>query len=269
MQSKLSLILDTLFLSVISFIITFSTLQVFIESKLICLILASIVFILSIKLILPKTTASWNKKYTSIQEHKHIEKCRFSLQTMKNDDILALFSNIFEKNFSVTRFENYLIIDNKTLIGFDYLSEKLEKRFVLDCYITATKLNLQEIAIFTEKQSQETLAYAKNLSTNIFFFDISDTYALMKKVNIYPINKDIQTKQSHFAFFKNISLNKKKARSFLFTSFLLYFSSLFIPFTSYYLIFAALSLILSIVCFSISEPKTEPYKSYLLQNKKD
>ena len=91
-----------------------------------------------------------------------------------------------------------------------------------------------------------------------------DTYALMKKYNLFIETKNIQTKKSIFAGLKNISLNKKKARSFLFTSFMLYFASLFIPFTKYYLIFAGISLILSIICFSLTEPQTKPEKSYLL-----
>lgn len=268
MQSKLSVFLDSIFLSTIAFFISMATFKVLIKNHIICLLLGAIVFALCIKIILPKNYSEWNKKILSNSEHKHMEKCIFALQSMEKAKLLTFFKQLFAKTYSVTTTSNYIIIDGKLLVAFDYISDKSSKRVVLDAYIKASKLNISEIAIFTDTQNPETTVYAKNLSGDkIFFFDNSDTYALMKQYSTFPINRDDNTKIKKLSNLKNMSLSRKKARSFLFTSFILYFSSLFIPFTGYYLIFASISLILSIICFMMTDPKIEPKKSYLFANK--
>ncbi len=268
MQSKLSVFLDTLFLSVISFFISYATFKTFLSNPIVCLVLAIAIFILCWKIIFPQGIKSWRKKYTSFHEHKHMEKCNFTLQTSENDAILTFFEQLFAKTFIVEKKDNYLIIDKKLLVCFDYLSDVNQKRFVLNAYIEANKLGIYEIAIFTESASIDTTSYAKNLKNiSIYFFDKVDTYKLMQKYDTYIVDKNSKVEYKPFSNLKNMSLNKKKARSFLFTSFLLYFSSLFIPFSGYYLIFASLSLILSIICFAMSEPKAEIKQSYLLQSK--
>ena len=212
MQSKLSVFLDTLFLSVIAFFISYSTLKVFVDNNILCLCFALFVFIICWRLTFPKSIQSWNKKYTTKLEHKHMEKCIFALQTMENEQILAFFEQLFAKSFTVKRDENFLIIDNKLLVAFDYLSEKIEKRFVLEAYIKANKLQLEEIAIFTYTQTPDTVSYAKNLKDiSIYFFDQADTYALMKECDTYISEKDETCKVKPFSNLKNISLSKKKA----------------------------------------------------------
>lgn len=268
MQSKISVVLDAIFFSVIAFLISFAVMKIFITQDIVCALLSLIIFLLSLKAILPKSFKEWNKKYSTKHEQKHMEKCIFALQSMENDSVLHFFEELFAKNYKVTRNKNFLIIDDKLLVAFDYLSEKNEKRFILEAYIEATKMNIPEIAIFTEKQSEDSNSYADKLQNiSIYFFDSAETYALMKTYNHFSADKDFSITKKPFAGLKNMSLSKKKARSFLFTSFILYFSSLFIPFTSYYLIFAALALVLSIICFTKSDSGIQPTKSYLYTNK--
>lgn len=270
MQSKLSYKIDSFLLSLLTGFIFYSVILKFIKTKAIAIIISALAFVIIFRLSFMANKTLFDNKYIKLCDKKFIENCNFSLSTMKNDQILSLFKQIFENQYKVIQSENALILDDTAIIFFNFLDDKITKRYILETYIKASKVSAREIDIFTTGDTSECLHYSKQLpNISINFFDMADAYALFKKANIYPTPPTNQPIRKPFAGLKNISLTRKKARSFLFASFVLYFLSVFVPFTGYYLFFAFASLVLSIICFCLSEPKTQSKTNYLQTNKKD
>ena len=156
------------------------------------------------------------------------------------------------KHKKVKKFSKYLIIEHenniKTLLYIKADFENLTIPKFVEIY-NKLKGKAQKIVFVTYSFDREVTAFAGNFDTYFIFLDRFLTYErLFKYYSIFPEIKQKYKKDRKLTFkdFVAYSFNKKRAKGYLLSSFLLVLSALFVRTTIYYCITATILIIFSI-----------------------
>ncbi|MGN1200813.1 MAG: hypothetical protein ACI4R8_00920 [Candidatus Caccovivens sp.] len=252
---KFNLLLQEFLKITLIFLLCFVWLRYFLR-KLWLAILISVVLTLLFYLVL--LYFSHKKKSVQglkIKEKEEAENIFLSLATGIDsmDFFVTLASSHYDK---VTKHKEYIAMQNsdkkeKTVL-FAHLSfQGLDTGKFVDIYNKIKKEKAEKIIILCHSVVDKQLnLFLKNFNENILIFDQYETYQkLYKFYDCFPkiTKKYVGESKLTFKDFLSFSFNKKRAKGYLFSAFVLIFSGLFVRTTIYYCIIASLLIIFAIL----------------------
>lgn len=162
------------------------------------------------------------------------------------------FANLLQSEYEVEQKKEYICFeknDEKCLLFPYFMYKKFSIEDLIVIFNKTKKTNATKILICTNEIEGNVLGFIENLPMTFCIFDKFEVYEkLMKKFNVYPekcLNLKTESKLT-FRKFLEISLNKKRSKGYIFASYILLFSSLFVKVNIYYLIMSSILLLLSI-----------------------
>lgn len=242
MKSKFAIILDYLFFGVVIWLFSAIVILYFIDDLLTVAAMSTVIsvgigFLIRIKSNNTKEIKIDNFKAQAIEHH-----------FLFNDDEYALeyFYQTLKKRYNVSKLENYLQI-NQTIV-IPYLTEPLPLKKAVQFYCHAKKKNAKCLIILTFKTEKFPINLNKKF-TDIRFeiFDATKTYQLLKSLNSLPKEEQIPKGEKVKQFISQAFL-PSKAKSYLFSAFIMLFGAYFSIFSIYFIVMAAICITLAIVC---------------------
>lgn len=246
-KSKLAILIDSIFITLISFVVSYFWIRKYIKSAFfvifISILISLSVFFVTFKYFMKK----YNLSNISIKENKHLLSCLKSLK----------FSN---KNFFITYFENLLSCTYK----FNQFFENENNIYYIN-FRTILSLNefynIYDFSLINKNKPIIILcdSYDENFKTlltnvNFYIFNFNDIYHIMKLKNLFPIsiaeNKTFKTNLKNKLSIFLSTINKSNFKNYFFSGLSLMLISFFIPFSFYYAVCGTIFLILSIFCLT-------------------
>jgi len=166
------------------------------------------------------------------------------------------YFEMISQNFTATKKTDYILFEkdgqNNIIFPF-YTYNKMTIQDLVFIYNKIKKLTIDKVIICTNDVEENTKTLVAKLPIKFVILNKYETYeSLMKKLDFFPntiLTIDDSPKLT-FKTFLAFSLNKKKAKGYIFASFVLLISSLFVKVTLYYLIFSSALLILAIFSYT-------------------
>ncbi|MDD4816271.1 MAG: hypothetical protein PHQ62_03990 [Clostridia bacterium] len=166
------------------------------------------------------------------------------------------FYELLSKNFSSTKKANYILFENgeeKNVLFPYYIYNKMSIQDLVFVYEKVKKLTINKIIICTNEVDPKTKELVAKLPIKFVILNKYETYeSIMKKYDYFPdslLNIDDNPKLN-FKTFLAYSLNKKRAKGYIFSSIILLISSLFVRVTIYYLVFSSILLLMAIFSYT-------------------
>lgn len=191
-----------------------------------------------------------NKEGLKLKEKEDAENMFFSL--VCDDKRMDFFMKLaLSKHKNVKKYGKYLIIQHenmKTLLYVKADFENLTIPIFMEIY-NKLKGKAQKMVFVSYSYDREVTSFAQNFDTYFIFLDRYSVYEkLYKFYNIFPEIKQKYKKDKKLTFkdFVAYSFNKKRAKGYLISAFLLVLSSLFVRTTIYYCITASLLILFAI-----------------------
>ena len=244
---KLVNIIDSIFISFTLFLIVFSIIQFIVGDFALTLIFSilvtlSIIFVTRYLKGKKKLKTDLNTKTKLEIENYYLNFSLYSLQKQ-----LKTILEFIPKEKSAEIKNNHIEYQNTVVIILNSLEEISKDELIYEIKnFLHRKLNIICLGYAFKKEAIE---LGKSINENITFLDKYDFYKLCINNNIKIENK-IKIKQEKIKI-KDIALNffnKKHAKGFFFSGFILIFTSFIIPFRNYYLFFGIILLIFSLIC---------------------
>ncbi len=171
---------------------------------------------------------------------------------------LNFYYELLSENFKTIKKSEYIVFEkeNKKFILFPYYKyNNLTVEDIIYVFNKVKQTNCDEVFLCVNEVDEMSLKIMSKLPIKITILDKYDSYEkLMKTYNKFPntlFNFQTNPKLT-FKGFLSLSLNKKRAGGYIFASFILLLSSLFVKITIYYLIMSSILLILSIFSYTNS-----------------
>lgn len=169
-------------------------------------------------------------------------------------EAVNFYFKLLNKEFSPVKKSDYIIFekDNKRIVLFPYY--KFNKVIVEDIIFVYNKIKnikCDRVILCINDIAEPVKRIAMKLPIEFVILNKYEAYEkFMKKYEIYPelFNFDDNQKFT-FKNLMEISLNKRKARGYIFASIILFISSFFVRVTVYYLIMSTILLLLSIFSY--------------------
>ncbi len=206
-----------------------------------------------------------NKEGLKIKEKEEAENMFLSL-ACDNKRMDFFFKLASSKHSNVKKFSKYILISHedgkKTLLFPNMNYESLSVSKFIEIYNTI-KGKAEKVVVLCHSYDKDVKAFATHFDTYFLIFDRFETYEkLYKYYQIFPEIKE-KFKSSKMLTFKDFvafSFNKKRAKGYLLSAFLLAFSAIFVRTTIYYTIVATLLVVFAIISqfnttFNIKESK--------------
>lgn len=245
---RLANIIDTLFINLLIFLITFTWLKFFNRNILLSFILS--LFILTIYNVVKLffSTKKKNKIKMNSSLEKDIEMYMYTLLSNSKNENLDLFNKVFSKNNCIIDKEKNLIRyskKDKIINVFPMFNSKILN--FEDCLkkISFSKKNNTNIVLF--------LCYSSNSKEKIFLEQICDIEVkiyekkeifnnLFRKSQIYPkFNITIkENKKIKFKQLFEISFNKSRAKGYFLSGIFIFFCSFIVRYNIYYVFMSSL-----------------------------
>jgi len=173
-----------------------------------------------------------------------------------NSVALNFYFELLGQNFSASKRVNYILFENnneKNVLFPYYIYNKLSIQDLVFVYEKVKKLTVNKIIICTNEVDPKTKELVSKLPIKFIILNKYETYEnIMKKYDYFP-NSILNIDDSPKLNFKNFlaySLNKKRAKGYIFSSIILLISSLFVKVTIYYLIFSSILLLMAIFSYT-------------------
>lgn len=248
---KISLIFQEILKFFLIFLLTFVWIRYFIKKLIVAFLVTLLVSALVYLLLWFILRKRKNKEGLKLKEKEDAENMFFSL--VCDDKRMDFFMKLaLSKHKNVKKFKNYLLIEYennvKTLLYIKADFENLTIPSFMEIY-KKIKGKAQKVVFVCYTCDSEVTTFAKNFDTYFIFLDRFATYEkLFKYYNIYPeiVQKYKKDKKLSFKDFALYSFNKKRAKGYLISSFLLVLSSLFVRTTIYYCITATILILFAI-----------------------
>lgn len=255
---KLINILDKVFIAFTLFLILFALIQFFVGSFGLSLFLSLVVtasFLCVFHFVKRKI---YNTKQAKQVATLEAESCYLNFAMMSTQRQLSLIKKFVPAEKCPVIKSGHIECKNQIVVVAPS-SQELNKNAFVDCIKNCWSTK-KEIVIFANSFSTDTIDFAKTLNKKIILLDKNNFYLLCENNKITFKNnfKNIEKIK-----FKDIFINffdKKHAKGFFFSGFVLIFTSFIIPFKNYYLIFGIILLIFSLVCKIKKSPKFEEFK---------
>jgi len=262
-KTKLAIILDNIFISIISFIVLSLWLNKYIKNAIYSLIISIILSILLFIILFKHSLKKHNILTLKNKDLKFAEKCFEELLFTNQKSTISYF----EKLLNASHIKNNIFSNEKS---YFYVNVKLPLTNI--DFVIANEFYLEndkgKPLIFICKNTDKSFDDLNNSSPISFnTYTSIELFSLMKETNIFPI--DINTNKKSTLNIKKLrnkfstSLNRKQFKNFLISGLSLIILSIFIPYSYYYLFFGSLLLIFSIICLFNKNNKIEPIKEEL------
>ena len=243
-------IIDTAFLSILTFLIIFAWVQFFAKNLLLSLFVSAI---LAIAVMLG---ARWlkSRKYNASQQiianNANLIKFKLTVQTMPTAKLASMIKRLIPTKYLAKTNKGDIVFtkDTQSFTFTFYYSTPLNEAKVLELIKTKTADNL---AIFCSSHDKE----AKLVSTafknkKIELVDLEQLYQIFNQNNIALNTDHIDLNKSKITLkeiLKN-SLSRDKSKGYFISGLVLLFTSIIIPYRIYYVVFSSVLFLLSLLC---------------------
>ena len=193
-----------------------------------------------------------NKESLKIKEKENAENIFLSLAC--DDKRMEFFEKLaLKKHKNVKKYSKYLIVTHddgtKTLLYPDFEFDKLSIARLMQIY-SKIKGKAGKIVTTCHSYDKEIVTFSENLKEKFLILDRFETYQrLYKFYDFFPEIKEEYKKDKLLTFkdFIAYSFNRKRAKGYILSAFLLTLSALFVRTTIYYCIVASLLVIFAII----------------------
>lgn len=195
---------------------------------------------------------------TSLKKQEIISAESFANQFVLNGNSYAnnFWNKTLSKKYTTSKKTYYLSFEkdsSKMFLYSFYSLEKLKPNDILEIYNKLKKENPNKIIICTNEIEPQCKTFIEHLPCKIILLDKYESYQkLMKKFNSFPeIDTTINLNQTNkWKSFLAFSLNRQRAKGYVFSSIILVISSFFVRASVYYLIISTILLTLAIFSFT-------------------
>ena len=170
-------------------------------------------------------------------------------------EAINFYYKLLSKEFSPIKKPEYIIFekDNKKMILFPYYKyNKLLVEDIIYIYNKIKTIKCDKVILCINDITEQVKKVAMKLPIKFVIFNKYEAFEkFMKKYDMYPtetFNFDENQKLT-FKSLLEISLNRRKARGYIFASIILLISGLFVRVTVYYLIMSSILLLLAIFSY--------------------
>ncbi len=247
------------------FVLSFVWLRYFVRKLWLSIVISLTVTTITYFLIFFLKRKKIKKEGLKIKEKEDAENIFLTLACdTKKMDFFQKLAQIKHKN--VKKFSKYLTVQHenntKTLLYPKIDFEPLTISNFVEIY-KAVKGKAEKVVILCHSYDKEVKSFSQHFDTHFLIFDRFETYEqLYKFYNIFPEIKEKYkvNKMLTFKDFVAYSFNKKRAKGYLISAFLLAFSAIFVRTTIYYTLVATLLVVFAIVSqfnttFNLKEEK--------------
>ncbi len=257
-KSKLAIFIDSLFFSLIIFILSFGWINKLLKNAKFSIFVSNIISIISFFVILFFSLKKYNSKKFSLQENKTANFMKNFLIYCKENE-----SKIFyEKLFNSKCISENIYETTNLLLYINIKTPLTANDFFVANNISLTKN--KPLIFIHDALSPEFENLLKNSPNTYYLYSYSDLFAIMKNNNLYPtpIPKENEFKlkdlKSNLQQKLTNVLTKDKFKNFCISGISLVIFSIFVPYSILYLISGSVLLICSIICLvnKNNKPKT-------------
>lgn len=248
MKFSLSSLTDSIFTLIVTFILSFLTLNYFFSRSLAIVfsgILSLLFSILTFKVINDKKI----KFRLSKKESEDLNKIISQLNLSTPLEQLSLFDKALKKDgYSLENKNSFLYLPEKKIAIFlNFKFDSTTKTDIVKAFNLVNKAD--KIYILAENFSKEIEDFASRFDGRINLISANKIYHFLVKTEVFPKTK-IELKTSKKVKFSDliVLLDKKKAKTHLGLGVIFLTLSYFVPIKLYYIIFGCSFLILSLFC---------------------
>lgn len=256
-KTKLSKIIDNLFLVLIVFVTTFLWVRYHEHNTLLILLYSSvitIIFCLTLCLFLKIK----NKKKSLTAKHaRQIELLAQKLIFATQSDVIKIFEHALKKrDISYTKTTKYLAFDQNLIVPIFYKT-KVDENSLLEVLLSlkTKKVSAKLVCICAcdFDSTAKTLA-SKFTHYNILLYDKKQTYTVFFKPVKYEV-ENIVTKKQKTPFkqkiiaLTNVAFNKKRFKGYMLSAIVLLIASYFMRYSLYYLISSSILVLFALFSY--------------------
>jgi hypothetical protein len=250
-------VIDTIFISIVIFLIIFAWIQFFVKNLITALILG---IFLTLGIIIVIRWFKFKKHIITqktIDKKYNLETFKLTIQTMPSIKLSNIIKHLLPTKYmaKINKGDITFIKNNtKNIFTFHYSSE-LTQQALLNIIKTH---QAQQLTIFCSNYSQDiktTASAFKNIKIELVnieqLFEIFDAYNI--KIDTSHINLN-----NHKITIKDIlknSISRSKSKGYFISGIVLLFTSIIMPYRIYYVVFSSILFALSLICRFKPTPK--------------
>ena len=259
-KSKLAILFDCFFISLIMFFIFYIWLNRYIKNAILSLFICILISFSLFTVIFLQNLKKYHKNTSTKNESVFLKKC---LQHFKFEQTKTI--NCFiEKLLNCTQISNN-IFKNEDYAFYINLKHEISSTDFLIANDYALENNLNsKLAFICDEQSTSFKQCLSESPIKYLVFDFKDLFEIMKIKNLFPIEKNFKKvtfsdiiKSKKISFIE--SLSKQNFKKYFLSGLSLLFLSTFIPYSFYYILSGTILLIFSIICL-LSKNKIQTKK---------
>lgn len=242
MKTKFARFLDSLFLAAVIWLFSAVVALYFIE-KLVFVAATATVVTVGIGLLLRLKNSS--EKNIKIDKYK-VDSLEQHFLFSDSQYAIDYFYKALQKRYKVKRYKFYLMI-NQTMV-VPYLAQPLPLRKAVELYSFARKKQAKCLVVLTFKTEKLPLnLYKKFTDIRFEIFDANKTYLLLKSLDSLPKEEKIP-RLDKIKHFLSQAIMPERAKSYLFSAFVLLFGAYFSVFSIYFIVMCAVCITLALLC---------------------
>lgn len=254
--NKLFKLVSTAFRLLIIYLILFVWIRYFSHSFYIALIL-SLILTIFVDFTLRLISIKKNKKKISREkEQKLIERYNNALIFSEDKEVLDFFYKLALVGHTAEKKSSYILVKSATsnVVLFPFITFRSFSSDDLVYVLNKLKnVSCSKIVICTNIVDDEAKKIAEKIGSKIKILNKEETYfSLMKEYNVFPERQIefVEKEKLSFASFLSLALNKKRTKSYFFTSIFLLLSSFIVRYNLYYVVMSSVLLVLSFISFT-------------------
>lgn len=236
------MLLDTVFLVLTSFFVSFCWSRYYVKDNVICLLIALLISAQIYLLVNALFKTKKNKNRLKKDQQKKTEALRNYLAFLPQKETIKLFSDALGLN-EFKAMTNALITtvsDKKTMFVFDFCLCSLTPKELAEHIKNACEAKTDSLVIYADGFDKFALTIVANSPLPVKLFDISQTFLLFDKKGKMPEIKQKPKNKLLGKKFFYVAFDKSRAKYYLFSCLFLLATSFFTFFRIYYLISATI-----------------------------
>jgi len=250
---KISVILDILLTSAISFVLFFCWIR-FYSGNVLLSVFASlfITFLLVFGLFFYKHKKNIKKSITSKQRKSALE-CATQFRFSEPKEVQKFFYDILKEKYSVVNKSSGLLISLEDKLLFfipSFNKEIFTSNDLANYYSLAKKYNATQLTICSTQFEDNAKNLSKAIRTlPITLLDIYETYSQIIEPSQKMPDKVVDTESVKLTFKQILSyaISRERTKNYILLGLVLIFSSFFVMFKIYYLVFGSILLAMAIL----------------------
>lgn len=254
---KFSNIVDTAFISVVTFLIIFAWIQFFIKNLLLSIMVSAVLAIGIIFLIRWFKLRKYSSTQAKVNRNSNLELFKLAISTMSSTKLGSIIKKLLPNKYfpRTNKGDINFIKDNSTHSFTFYYSNELTEPKLLELIKTKPAQNL---TIFCLNYTQEVKSIATAFKNkNITLVSIEQLFDIFNSKNIQVDTSHIDLTKHKITFKQMLksATSRNKSKSYFTCGIILLLTSLIIPYKIYYVIFSSILFALSLLCRFKPTPK--------------